>query len=71
METEGLRKLGDGPYWLGDSISLVDIQFIPFFQRFLDNDKVDIPEDCTRIHKWLDAMKGRDSFVATAKENPQ
>jgi glutathione S-transferase len=71
METEGLRKLSNGPYWLGDSISLIDIQFIPFFQRFLDNDKADIPADCTRIHTWLDVMQARDSFVATAKENPR
>jgi glutathione S-transferase len=69
METEGLRKLSDGPYWLGSHISLVDIQFMPFFQRYLDNNKADIPEDCTRIHTWLDVMQHRDSFVATAREN--
>jgi len=68
MESEGLRKLSNGPYWLGDAISLVDIQFIPFFQRFLDNDKADIPEDCTRIHAWLDVMKQQESFIATAKQ---
>jgi glutathione S-transferase len=68
MESEGLRKLSNGPYWLGDTISLVDIQFIPFFQRFLDNDKADIPEDCTRIHAWLDIMKQQESFIATAKQ---
>jgi glutathione S-transferase len=68
MESEGLRKLSNGPYWLGDTISLVDIQFIPFFQRFLVNDKADIPEDCTRIHAWLDIMKQQESFIATAKQ---
>jgi glutathione S-transferase len=68
MESEGLRKLSNGPYWLGDTISLVDIQFIPFFQRFLDNDKADIPEDCTRLHAWLDVMKQQESFSATAKQ---
>jgi glutathione S-transferase len=68
MESEGLSKLSNGPFWLGDTISLVDIQFIPFFQRFLDNDKADIPEDCTRIHAWLDVMKQQVSFIATAKQ---
>ncbi len=68
MESEGLRKLSDGPYWLGDTISLVDIQFIPFFQRFLNNDKADIPEDCTRIHAWLEVMQQQESFIATAKQ---
>ena len=68
MEAEGLCKLSAGPYWLGESISLVDIQFIPFFQRYLDNDKADIPADCTRMRAWLDVMKTQASFVATAKQ---
>jgi glutathione S-transferase len=68
METEGLRKLSDGPYWLGEDISLVDIQFIPFFQRFLDNDLADVPADCTRLRDWLGVMSQRESFVATAKQ---
>jgi glutathione S-transferase len=67
IENEGLRTLSNGPYWLGDTISLVDIQFIPFFQRFLNNNKADIPDDCTRVHAWLDFMEQQESFIATAK----
>jgi glutathione S-transferase len=68
IENEGLRTLSNGPYWLGDTISLVDIQFIPFFQRFLNNNKADIPDDCTRVHAWLDFMEQQESFIATAKQ---
>ncbi len=70
METAGLRELGDGPYWLGDRISLVDIQYIPFFQRYLDeNGRAEIPPDCSRLHHWVDTMSRRPSFVATAAKN--
>jgi len=68
MEQEGLCKLGDGPYWLGKDVSLVDIQYMPFFQRFLNNDMADIPKDCTRLREWLTTMRDRDSFKATAKQ---
>ncbi|HCP00097.1 MAG TPA: glutathione S-transferase family protein, partial [Rhodospirillaceae bacterium] len=33
MEHEGLAKLGDGSYWLGDDISLIDLTFLPHMQR--------------------------------------
>jgi glutathione S-transferase len=66
MEAEGLAKLSDGPWWLGHSISLVDIQFIPFMQRFLDNGRAEIPADCTRLHRWLDIASQHPSFLATA-----
>jgi len=68
METAGLRQLSDGPYWLGASLSLVDIQFMPFFQRFLDRDLQDIPADCTRLRAWLETISTQETFIATAKE---
>jgi glutathione S-transferase len=66
MEQAGLRELGEGPYWLGDRISLVDIQYMPFFQRFLDRELADVPTSCTRLRSWLDLMRQRPSFIATA-----
>ncbi|MFB2894766.1 glutathione S-transferase family protein, partial [Aerosakkonemataceae cyanobacterium BLCC-F50] len=34
VEQEGISKLsGNGPYWLGENFSLVDISFYPWFER--------------------------------------
>jgi glutathione S-transferase len=69
METAGLRELGDGPYWIGNRVSLVDIQYIPFFQRYLDEKgRAEIPDDCTRLHAWADTMSRQPSFVATGAQ---
>lgn len=67
IEQEGMRKLSEGPYWLGAGVSLVDIQFMPFFMRYLDGDgRREIPAGCTRLQTWLDLMSERDSFIRTA-----
>jgi len=67
IEHAGLRILSDGPYWLGESVSLVDIQFMPFFLRYLDGDaRAEVPAECTRLHAWLDLMSERESFTRTA-----
>lgn len=70
IEHEGLRKLGEGPYFLGDRVSLVDLQFSPFFERFGTYERLagaSWPADCTRLSAWLTAMQGRDSYRATAR----
>lgn len=69
METEGLRKLSKGPYWFGSDVSLVDLQFMPFLERFPCYESlwgVAIPEDCTRLKEWIAAMEKRDSHKKTA-----
>jgi glutathione S-transferase len=69
METEGLRKLGGGPYWLGQDISLVDLQFMPFLERFPCYESlwgVAIPGDCERLKAWIETMKTRQSHKKTA-----
>jgi glutathione S-transferase len=71
METEGLGKLsGNGPYWLGDSLSLVDLTFYPWFERLpaLDHYQgIGLPADCLRLRNWWLAMQLRDSVRATAQ----
>ncbi len=60
MENEGMRKLGDGPYWLGAEPSLVDFSYYPFFERFCNVEHYrdyTIPAACTRIRAWIDTMK--------------
>ncbi|MSO99011.1 MAG: glutathione S-transferase family protein [Rhodospirillaceae bacterium] len=69
MENEGLRKLSPGPYWLGSDVSLVDLQFMPFLERFPCYESlwgVAIPAECTRLKQWIATMQGRDSHKKTA-----
>jgi glutathione S-transferase len=71
MEKEGLRKISDGPYWMGTEPTLVDFAFYPHFERYCVIEHYrgfKIPEGCTRILSWLDAMRGRASVKAI--ENP-
>lgn len=68
METEGLRKLGPGPYWLGADVSLVDLQFMPFIERFPCYETLwgaAIPDECTRLKAWITTMQGRESHKKT------
>ena len=67
IEHEGLRKLSDGPYWLGDTFSLLDIQFATFFSRYMSEPGAsEIPAECTRLKAWLGLMARHDSFLQTA-----
>ena len=67
---EGMRKLSDGPFWLGDQVSLVDIHYSPFLERFAAYTElwdVAIPQTCTRLTAWGKAMTGTKSYQATAR----
>jgi glutathione S-transferase len=68
MEHEGLRKLGNGPCWIGAQPTLVDFQFLPFFERFAVYEELagaQWPDDCTRLRHWYETMSGRRSFTET------
>ena len=72
IETDGMRALSDGPYWLGAGISLVDLTYYPFFERFGAVAKLRgtaIPAECTRIRAWCDLMRSRPSAQATAHDD--
>lgn len=70
IENEGLAKLsGEGPYWFGESISLVDFTFFPWFERWaaLKNYRgFGIPSEFTRIRQWKHALKELPSVKAIA-----
>ncbi|OUL21464.1 glutathione S-transferase [Nostoc sp. T09] len=72
IEQEGLGKLsGNGPYWLGDKVSLVDISFYPWFERLpvLEHfRKFTLPSETPRIQKWWNTLRDRESIRAV--ENP-
>jgi len=70
METEGLEKLGNGPYWFGESPALVDFHLLPFVERFSVYEELvgfSWPADCTRLAAWFDAMRNRDSVKPTMR----
>ncbi|OUL32926.1 glutathione S-transferase family protein [Nostoc sp. 106C] len=72
IEQEGLGKLsGNGPYWLGDRVSLVDISFYPWFERLpvLEHfRKFTLPSETPRIQQWWNTLRDRESIRAV--ENP-
>ena len=70
IENEGLGKLSeDGPYWFGESISLVDFTFFPWFERWgaLKHYRgFGIPAEFTRLKQWKHSLKERESVKAIA-----
>lgn len=72
IEQEGFGKLSaDGPYWLGKALSLIDLTFYPWFERFPILEQYrnfTLPTEATRLKKWWYAVRDRDSVRAI--ENP-
>lgn len=65
---DGMTRLGADPYWLGDTVSLVDVAYYPFFERLgaLTHYRgIDVPDDCPRLAAWQAAMRERPSVKAT------
>lgn len=70
MEFEGLRKLSDGPFWLGEKLSLVDLTFYPHLERFVALKHfrgIDIPADHSRLTAWLEMMKQHPTSAKVAR----
>lgn len=71
-EREGFEELsGDGPYWLGATVSLLDLAWYPFFERlpaWTHYRGFEIPDDCPRIAAWAEAMAARDSAREVAND---
>ncbi|MFL2770038.1 MAG: glutathione S-transferase family protein [Rhodospirillaceae bacterium] len=68
LEFEGIRKLGDGPLMIGEDISLIDLQYMPFMERFPCYEELwgaSLPDECTSLRKWMDAMRERESYNST------
>jgi glutathione S-transferase len=64
IEQRGLADNGEGPYWFGAEASLVDFQFLPFFERlpvYEELGEFARPTDTPRLNAWLAAMSARES----------
>lgn len=72
LEREALAKLsGAGPYWFGADVSLVDLTFYPWFERWGALDRLrrfPVPAELPRLRRWREAVQTRTS--ARAIENP-
>ncbi|MDX2270342.1 MAG: glutathione S-transferase family protein [Cyanobacteriota bacterium] len=73
IEKEGLSKLSEqGPYWFGSELSLVDLTFYPWFERWpalTYYRDFYIPEELSQLHLWWQALSQRQSIQSIA--NPQ
>ena len=68
IEKECFEKNANGPFWLGNNISLVDLHYAPFFERFgafKELFGVEWPEECIKISDWWRAIQKRDSYKIT------
>jgi glutathione S-transferase len=69
IEQEGLAQLsGQGPFWFGAHLSLVDISYYPWFERWpaLEHYRgLSVPPDCPRLHRWWQAMEQQACVRAT------
>jgi len=70
IEEEGLGKLfGNGPYWLGENLSLVDISFYPWFERLPVLEKFrnfTLPTETPKVQQWWENLRQRESIQAVA-----
>ncbi|NBD16360.1 MAG: glutathione S-transferase family protein [Cyanobacteria bacterium] len=74
IEKEGMQKLSsNGKYWLGNRLSLVDLTFYPWFERFciLEHYRdVFLPSSCSFLQHWWEEMSQRESVqqIKNARE---
>ncbi|MCP5082563.1 MAG: glutathione S-transferase family protein [Alphaproteobacteria bacterium] len=71
-EQQGFGELsGEGPYWLGSKVSLVDLAWYPYFERlpaWAHYRNFKIPDNCPKIAAWAEAMAGRASVQEAAND---
>lgn len=68
MESEGINT-NNGEYWLGETLSLVDLSFYPWFERWavLEHYRgFGLPSSCQRLQEWYKVMTLRESVQAIA-----
>lgn len=64
LDKELVRRKGEGPYWFGWQVGLVDIAFYPWFERWpvLEHYRqFPIPREFESLLGWIAAMQGRDA----------
>jgi glutathione S-transferase len=71
MEQAGFQKLSvNGPYWLGDTFSLADLTYYPWFEQLavLEHFRgFKLPRGLERLMAWWDAVADRQAVRAIAR----
>ena len=63
------RQLGDGPFFVGESITLADVILAPQLDFFVATPEWEpLTANSPNIRRWLDAMNARPSMRATTWE---
>jgi glutathione S-transferase len=68
IEKECFEKNTNGDFWLGETISLVDLHYAPFFERFgafKELFGVEWPKECVKLLNWWNAIQERESYKMT------
>ena len=68
IEKECFEKNMNGDFWLGETISLVDLHYAPFFERFgafKELFGVEWPKECVKLLNWWNAIQERESYKMT------
>ena len=68
IEKECFEKNEDGVFWMGNQITLVDLHYAPFFERFSAYEHLfdaKWPDECINIRSWWEAMQERQSYLET------
>ncbi len=69
MEKNVLAKRVDGPYWMGETVSLADMALYPHFERIavLEHYRgITIPDQCGALREWILAVGERPSAQGTS-----
>ncbi len=72
LETQALAARRQGPYWLGEDISLADIAIYPHMERLavLEHYRgISLPPSCGRLREWIATMQQRPSVMDTAHDD--
>ncbi|KAJ4793043.1 Glutathione S-transferase [Rhynchospora pubera] len=71
---EHLSKFEDGPFFLGQDFSLVDIAYAPFVERFQiflsDLKNYDLTKGRPKLSSWIEELIKNEAYTAT-KQDPQ
>ncbi|RLM85139.1 hypothetical protein C2845_PM04G34960 [Panicum miliaceum] len=62
---EALGRFSDGPFFLGQSMSAVDMVYAPFVERFKDFFAAVKQYDMTRGRPWIEELNKIDAYAAT------
>lgn len=68
LDRVGLSQISEAsPYWLGETVSLVDLTFYPWFERLPVLDayrSFSLPSEATRVKHWWETVRQRPAVQA-------